>query len=427
VAFVGLSSAALLASAAAEAGDLLVLWSPPQSGRQWLRRARSLATIMIGADRTFEGVESLIGIDLTPDQAAALASISLTLPGSAEALVVRRPGEQAPPGFAAAEQLEMAGTAEFLDTSSVSSVMPTEIISTITGWLAARVTNPAQVLSAPPVAGELDLGDAVERIRWIGPQRLFAIECRPRSASAATPMVVLHAGASEHRVGAGDYQVELARLLATDGAASLRVDRRGAGETGEVTPDEPSLFYTQTWIDDQDAIVAASGVDGDRLALTGLCAGAWMAGLPTTTDPRLVVGIHPMEYRVDPAAPNEFVEEVVMPREITGSVMLWVQRLYRRWAPAWLRRLRARTGSKADPRAFLTGLAKRTWRTVLIFSEVDQEVFRRLGGVEISQRLAGIVLVNVPTLDHPLFARRTRHGAIERIRAEVREAFDLPG
>lgn len=427
VAFVGLSSAALLASAAAEAGDLLVLWSPPQSGRQWLRRARSLATIMIGADRTFEGVESLIGIDLTPDQAAALASISLTLPGSAEALVVRRPGEPAPSAFAAAEQVELAGTAEFLDTSSVSSVMPTEIIATITGWLAARVINPAQVLSAPPVAGELDLGDTVERIRWIGPQRLFAIECRPRVAGAATPMVVLHAGASEHRVGAGDYQVELARLLATDGAASLRVDRRGAGETGEVAPDEPSLFYTQTWIDDQDAIVAASGVDGDRLALTGLCAGAWMAGLPTAADPRLVVGIHPLEYRVDPAEPNEFVEEVVMPREITGSVMLWVQRLYRRWAPAWLRRLRARTGSKADPAAFLSGLSKRTWRTVLIFSEVDQEVFRRLGGVEISQRLPGIVLVNVPTIDHPMFARRTRRGAIERIRAEVREAFDLTG
>lgn len=305
--------------------------------------------------------------------------------------------------------------------------MPTAAIATLVDWLAARVSDPSHHLGTPPLSAELDLGDAIERIRWIGPERLFAIECRPRTADAATPVVVLHAGASEHRVGAGDYQVELARLLAADGAASLRVDRRGTGETGDVAADEPSLFYTRTWLDDQDAIVAAAGVDGDRLALTGLCAGAWMAGLPTVVDPRLVVGIHPLEYRVDPAEPNEFVEEVVMPREISGSLMLWLQRLYRRWAPTWLRRLRARTGSKADPSAFLTGLAKRTWRTVLIFSEVDQEVFRRLGGVEISQRLPGIVVVDVPTIDHPLFARRTRLGAIERIRAEVRDAFDLPG
>jgi hypothetical protein len=426
IAYLGLSSAALLASAAAQPGDLLVLWSPPQSGRQWLRRARSLATMMIGVDRTFDDYESLIGLDLTADQADFLEQISLALPGQAPALVASRPGERVPSKLAAAEQLEVPGTAEFLDTSSVSSVMPVEAITTIADWLAAHVSEPGHPLTAPALTAELDLGGTVERIRWLGPNRLFAIECSPRATTDATPVVVLHAGASEHRVGAGDYQVELARLLAAEGVRSLRVDRRGAGETGAVSPDEPSLFYTQTWLDDQDTIVEATGVVGDQLAVAGLCAGAWMAGLPMTVDPRLVVGIHPLEYRVDPAQPNEFVEEVVLPREVSGRLMLWAQRVYRRWAPVWLRRLRARTGSKADPSVFLNGLAKRTWRTVLIFSEVDQEVFRRLGGPEISQRLPGIVLVDVPTIDHPMFARRTRVGAIERIRAYVREAFDLP-
>ncbi len=426
VAFVGLSSAALVASAAAEPGDLLVLWSPPQSGRQWLRRARSLATMMIGIDRTLDGFESLIGIDLTADQAAFLEKISLTLPGGAPALVASRPGEPVPSKLAAAEQIEVPGTAEFLDTSSVSSVMPVEAIATIVDWLAAQLVDADQALVAPALTAELELGDAVERVRWLGPNKLFAIECSPRVVTEATPVVVLHAGASEHRVGAGDYQVELARLLAADGVRSLRVDRRGAGETGSVSPDEPSLFYTQTWLDDQNTIVEATETRGDRLAVAGLCAGAWMAGLPMSVNPRLVVGIHPLEYRVDPAQPNEFVEEVVLPREVNGPLMLWVQRMYRRWAPVWLRRLRARTGSKADPRPFLTGLAKRTPRSVLIFSEVDQEVFRRLGGPEIAERLPGVELVNVATIDHPLFARRTRVGAIERIRAEVREAFDLP-
>jgi alpha-beta hydrolase superfamily lysophospholipase len=423
IAFVGLSSAALIASAAAESGDLVVLWSPPASGRVWLRRTRSLATIMIGSDRWFEGVESLIGLDLDPAQASALEAIKLTLPTGSPALVCLRPGESAPAAIATAEVLEVPGTAEFLDTSSVSSVMPAAAIRTIAGWLNNHVTAPAAPLRDAPLLTELHLDSAVERITWIGPHRLFAIECAPVHTTSDTPTVVLHAGASEHRVGAGDYQVELARLLAADGVASLRADRRGTGETGPVSATEPSMFYTQAWLDDQDAVVEAAGVPGERLALAGLCAGSWLAGQETTRNPRLVIGIHPLEYRTDTANPNEFVDEVVMPREVSGPFMLAIQRLYRRWAPTWLRRLRARTSGKADAGPFLSGLSARTWRTVLIFSEVDQEFFRRLGGPESAERLRGIELINVPTLDHPLFARQTRSRVIAEIRREVAEAF----
>jgi hypothetical protein len=139
-----------------------------------------------------------------------------------------------------------------------------------------------------------------------------------------------------------------------------------------------------------------------------------------------VVGIHPLEFSVAPFAPNEFVDEVVMPRELTNPFMLTLQRLYRRWAPVWVRRLRARAVAKADAGPYLVDLAKRVERTVLIFSEVDQEIFRRLGGTDAAARLPGIQLVNVPTLDHPLFARQTRHRVIAEVRRQVADAFDLP-
>jgi hypothetical protein len=423
IAFLGLSSAALIASMAAESADLLVLWSPPASGRAWLRKARSLATIMIGSDRQFEGIESLIGLDLSPEQASALESITIRRPGGTPALIATRPGESAPGALAAAEVIEVPGTAEFLDTSSVSSVMPLEAINTLADWLAAHALDAGVALCPPPLEDELRLDDAVERITWIGPNRLFAITCDPRDVGPRTPAVVLHAGASEHRVGAGDYQVELARLLASDGVRSIRVDRRGAGETGQVHADEPTMFYTRAWLEDQDAIVDALGVPGEQLALTGLCAGSWMAGQQTTVNPRLVVAIHPLEYRTDTANPNEFVDEVVLPREINSPIMRATQRLYRRWAPTWLRRLRARTSGKADAGPFLSGLAARTWRSVFILSEVDQEFFRRLGGLEATARLRGIEILNMPTLDHPLFARQTRSRVIAEIRREVAEAF----
>jgi hypothetical protein len=425
IAFLGLSSAALIASAAARPGDVVVLWSPPASGRSWLRRTRSLATIMIGPDRQFGEIESLIGLDLDPAQAAALEAITLALPGGAPALVARRPGEAVPSGLGEATKIEVAGTAEFLDTSSVSSVIPAGAIATIADWLLAQTGEPT-ALQPPPLRPELIGEHSIERIRRIGPHQLFAIECWPREATSATPIVLLHAGASEHRVGAGDYQVELARLLASDGVATLRADRRGAGETGPVSPDEPTMFYTQAWLEDQDAIVTELGVSGDQLALTGLCAGAWMAGHRTTVNPRLVVGIHPLEFSVDPFAPNEFIDEVVMPREVTNPFMLTVQRLYRRWAPVWLRRLRARAAAKADAGPYLAELAKHAGRTVMIFSEVDQEVFRRLGGLDAAARLPSVRLVNVATLDHPLFARRTRQGVIAEVRSQVAEVFSLP-
>lgn len=426
IAFVGLSSAALIASAAAEAGDLLVLWSPPASGRQWLRRARSLAAIMMGSERQYGDVESLIGLDLNRAQAAALSASALKLPGGAPALVATRTGESAPTAVSAAEVIEVPGTAEFLDTSSVTSVMPTQAIAMIAEWLAAHSQAGSTELLAPQLATSLDLGQAIEQIQWIGPNRLFAIECSPRQMNAETPVLLLHAGAAEHRVGAGDYQVELARLLASDGVRSIRADRRGTGETGEVSATEPSLFYTQEWIDDQDAIIEAAQPADGRLALSGLCAGGWISGQPTKRPVQLVVSIHPLEYRLQPAQPGEFSE--VVPAEITNPVVRLIRDLYRRWAPTWLRRLRARRFSGTDASPFLLDISKRVAHTVLIFSDADREIFHRLGGLETAQRLPNIETLAAPSHDHPMFARSTRERVVGEIRRQVADAFglDLP-
>lgn len=97
VAFVGLASAALVAANAAADTDGLVVWDAPASGKGWLRRQRALATITIGADRVVDGVESLIGFDVEPDEAAALSGLAFArAPGPPSRSSARVPGRRSP-------------------------------------------------------------------------------------------------------------------------------------------------------------------------------------------------------------------------------------------------------------------------------------------------------------------------------------------
>ncbi len=266
------------------------------------------------------------------------------------------------------------------------------------------------------------LDSAVERIRWLGPDRLFAIETRPRPDRPDAPMVILHSGAAEHRVGPGDFQVELARLLAADGFAVVRPDRRGTGETGTVLPDAPDLMYADEWVEDQVNAVDALGVAADRLVVSGMCSGAWVAAQPAAGERRLYLGIHPARYELATMRPGRFVEEVA-PMVVTGGFRLWLQHRYRRWAPVWLRRLRARRLGGTDASDFLQVLARQSGRAVLVFSEVDHEVFRRVGGEELITGMPNVETVEMATIDHPMFARRTRQGMIAEIRRRISDAF----
>ncbi|WFR65994.1 hypothetical protein P9139_13030 [Curtobacterium flaccumfaciens] len=108
VAFVGLASAALVAGAAAEDGDGLVLWDAPASGRAWLRKQRALATISIGHERVLGDVESLVGIDVEPAEAAALSALTHAPRGGPTVALVR-PGTAAPGALGPVPTLEVPG------------------------------------------------------------------------------------------------------------------------------------------------------------------------------------------------------------------------------------------------------------------------------------------------------------------------------
>lgn len=427
VVFVGLASAALVAAAAADDGDGLVVWDAPASGRAWLRGQRALATMTIGPDRVVDGVESLVGIDLAPDEAAALGALAFT-PRSGPTVALVRPGATAPRALGAVTTIEVDGSAELLDGTSIVARIPSTAVDTVVDQVDAWVPPATVPTVLPPLTEVLDVDARVsERIVQLGPDALFAVETVASGQSQDAPVVVLHSGAAEHRVGASDYQVALARALARDGARVVRLDRRGTGESTTVRADERSYLFAQEWVDDQSAVVAALAVPAERLALVGMCAGAWLAGRASEESPRLVVEISPNDYRRQAAAPGAYADgarSVAQPSPARLRIRGW----YNTVVPKALRDRVARRDRAGGVAGHVRPLVEHGTEVVLIAAPGDAELFDQLGGQRAERRWAGqLRVVRVPEGDHSLFSPVMRGAVVAEVRAQVAAVFPVQG
>ncbi|MGN8050178.1 alpha/beta hydrolase [Curtobacterium sp. 22159] len=430
IAFVGLSSAAPVAAAAAADADGLVLWDAPASGRAWLRKQRALAAITIGPDRVRDGVESLVGIDLDAEEAAALSTL-VFVPRSGPSVALVRPGSTAPASLVGVPTAEVTGSAELLDGTSMVARIPRSAVDAVVAWVDAWAPTTA-VPVVPPVLDEvLDVDTRVsERIVHLGPDRLFAVETVASGQDEDAPVVVLHNGAAEHRVGASDYQVALARSLARDGARVVRFDRRGTGESTTVRADERSRMFTQDWIDDQTAVVRALAVPAGRLVLAGMCAGAWLAGRSVDVSPRLVLEISPNDYRRRPA-PVGSVADALRAIDEPSTLRLRVRSWYNALVPRWVRDRAARRDRAGGVVEHVRPLVEHGTDVVLVTSPVDAELFDRLGGPRAVRRWpargrpGSVEVVRVPGGDHSLFSPVMREAVQAEVRSRVAAAFPV--
>ncbi|TDW74236.1 alpha/beta hydrolase family protein [Curtobacterium sp. PhB25] len=431
VAFVGLASAALVAAAAAEDTDALLVWDAPASGRGWLRRQRALATITIGSERIVDGVESLIGIEVEPDEATALSALAFA-PRTGPTVALVRPETRAPKALGPVETVEVPGSAELLDGTSIHARIPGAAVDRAVAWLDAWAPTAAAPV-VPPVLDEvLDVdGRVSERIVHLGPDALFAVETVSSAQHHDAPLVVLHNGAAEHRVGATDYQVDLARALARDGARVVRVDRRATGESTSVREDERSFLFAQEWVEDQSAVVADLGTPSDRLVLVGMCAGAWLAGRSADEAPRLVVEISPNDYRRQPAAPGSY-EDAVRAVDAPSARRLWVRRRYNAVVPKALREWIARRDRVGGVVEHVRPLVEHGTDVVVIAAPDDAALFDRLGGPKALRRYGGVgrrgsvSIVRVEDGDHSLFSPVMRRAVRAEVRSRVAATFPVP-
>lgn len=425
IVFVGLASAALVAAAAADDADGLVVWDAPASGRAWLRGQRALAAITIGTDRVVDGVESLVGIDVEPAEATALGTLTFA-PRSGPTVALVRPGARAPRGLGAVPTIEVPGSADLLDGTSIVARIPEAAVRTVVDQVDAWALEVATPTVEPVLTEVLDVDARVsERIVQLGPEGLFAVETVASGQSEDAPVVVLHSGGAEHRVGASDYQVTLARSLARDGARVVRVDRRGTGESTPVHADERSFLFSQEWLDDQAAVLAALAVPSERLVLIGMCAGAWIAGRATEEAPRLVVEISPNDYRRHPATPGAFADaarSVAQPSAARLRLRGWWNTL----VPEAVRERVARRDRMGGVVGHVKPLVEQGTDVVVIAAPEDAELFDRLGGPRAERRWAGrLRVVRVPEGDHALFSPVMRDAVLTEVRTHVAATFPV--
>ena len=143
-----------------------------------------------------------------------------------------------------------------------------------------RVSDPAPVvrLRGRPENrdGEIELRERAGFTR----HGLFAVHSQPLPQTARQkPLVLLLNSGSNHQVGPNRLYVTLARMLASLGYESLRIDLPGLGETPQRPGSEENLPYMPEPMEALGEAIGDLRLSSRPLILLGLCSGAYHAFL----------------------------------------------------------------------------------------------------------------------------------------------------
>ena len=327
--------ATLALRAVASTGPVAVVaLDPVLSGRRYVRGLQ-----VMGQDHEQPDVGLLVGgTEFPRSLLAEISELDLTRGplASAPCLLVAKPGSSAEARFA--ERLADDGTqAEvwsspalegFLGIHAEQAVIDMALTEDVTEWICSRAesggsgpesggsgpesggsgpesggSGPESGVSGPESGGtgpELDSsptppsgperpsaslawgdGRVIETFVTVGAGGLVGVLTTPPNVTGPSGdlVVFLNSGAEPH-TGPGRAWVEFARDLAIHQVSAIRVDMRGWGDSpdaprGRYVPGHPYDLHS---IDDtRDLVASFSQAGWDRVVLSGLCAGAWLA------------------------------------------------------------------------------------------------------------------------------------------------------
>jgi pimeloyl-ACP methyl ester carboxylesterase len=252
---------------------------------------------------------------------------------------------------------------------------------------------------------------------------------------ARAGVVLLNAGLV-HRVGPSRLWVALARRLAEQGHACLRLDFSGIGDS----PDAADVARFETRApreaqDAMDALQAAAGVA--RFTLVGLCSGAEIAFKTALEDPRVhaLVLVNSPRFLEEPSAalvaeleqrqaaryywsvalrnPRSWWKALRGRADLAAMARAAVLRILRRKA-----RPRAAEPDSPDARAFRT-LLQRGTRIHVVLSEGDwgEDYLDAILGADFAEGGERLQRTLVPACDHlltPLASQQALLEAVER-------------
>jgi alpha-beta hydrolase superfamily lysophospholipase len=333
VALVGFRFGAMIAAQAARAAhaDTVALIAPVVGGRQfvremnvlqrtWLEKARQ--NVRDDADAPASAFD-VLGHRFSRAAIDAIAQCDLrrATASPASKLLIVHPGDQGPSNELAdkygalgaqVDSLPFVDYAEALQPSWQAK-LPEATLASIEAWFGREFEPSFPAAGFPPgafntVASLLahrrsrGVNGAVERPVELADGRLFAILCEPENRAERAPLVVIANTAATSHVGDGRFNVELARSLARAGFASLRVDAHGIGDSRNawMVADPSLLSYEQLAADTSLAVDWAVARGHPRVAVFGICSGAYLGLLTATTNPAvralLLVNLQAFEF-----------------------------------------------------------------------------------------------------------------------------------
>jgi dienelactone hydrolase len=295
--------AALAARAALDIDDVdaLVLLAPTTSGRRFLREqilsARTVAEIWQSTSTIDDG-QWFEAHGLRIDRATRDALDALDI-GKLGRLPVRRVLLLDQADAAGLDRLATKlrdagsnvtyhaceGCGDMLRESHEIEV-PHAAFADAVAWLgdAGHSAQPARNIPAPA----LELGSARETPVQLGPaDALAGILTTPRHCRPDSPVVLMPSTGANPRVGNSRGMVALARWLAEQGIASLRMDGHGVGDAAPITGEHGMPYSKQG---DRDV---SAGVDflaarfAGPIVVLGMCSGAYHAFQAALDDKRI--------------------------------------------------------------------------------------------------------------------------------------------
>ncbi len=333
ISLVGLRMGAALATLVTDENEIdnLILWSPVQKGRTYVREMKALAlTSQAPARRSSEGCSDIeaAGFVMTSDTAADLGQIDLlkTRPACERVLIVNRsdlPDDNRLSQHWTSlgirvEQITAGGYAEMMAEPHRSQV-PHRAIHQIADWLTHVIDSDSKTLVCHDDANRLSssLVSTVTRLsetQWSDDRirespliinthpALFGIVSEPtRVVDATLPLIVLLNAGSTHRIGPSRLNVLIARRLAAEGFRCLRMDLSGLGDSVSESADHNNPYPSTAFRDiDLTLRQVQQKFGATRIMLMGLCSGAYAAfqSAVQIPNPALVesILINPLTY-----------------------------------------------------------------------------------------------------------------------------------
>ncbi len=484
VVVVGFRLGALLApEAISERDDVaaLALLAPPPSGKAYVRELTGLARMIDGAlppfadsdEQPFDGIEAA-GFRMTTETVEALRALewqgtvrrlhgldALLMPASVTSGIT----EIADSLGAAGSQATVAPFDGYnlLMCSPTANEIPWNTLDRAVDWIAGHAHPAAAAELMPATAGPLEGEGYREWPVVIGPSpEMCGVLCTPAQGKAGGEVtLILNAGAVPH-IGWARGAVDMARALARDGVASLRLDLPGLGQSEDAPGKRLFLYDSRTPDDVTRAIDWLQEAGFTSVCAAGICAGAYQAFHTARHDTRIdrLVMVNPLcfswnsSYALDMGV-SKAVENARALRgkgpasaqagegtpgtekranALRGFVAKRGKRIARRTlelAKSALSGLSpARLFARGPVERWMSDITGRGAKVLVVSCDGDlsiEEIARHFGpDGERLRRMDGVTMERLPAADHTLTPAHSRTMLTAQVRSLLRSGSDHP-